>query len=186
MVLHRTRPFWALMDHSGTEPGTETFNCNSWSSSASLKWIGLSGVPSSTCAWSGGTTSNYRGASNATSTTYGSLNTTEAMNANSAAVEITMAQPVTLTSFVVVVDVGWDHIEHTGTWNWNILVDGAVIGSTCETRGVSQPASTKLQTCLPLPAYLQHMLKRDLRFHKIILERNLLFCDQAMMTLLGP
>ena len=104
-------------------------------------------MPSSTCAWSGGTTFNYRGTSGGTSTTYGSLNTTEAMDANSAAVEITMGQPITLVSFTVVVDVGWDHLEHTGDWLWNILVDGVVVGSTCETKGVSQPASSKLLTC---------------------------------------
>ena len=136
MVLHKTRPFWALMDHSGTEPGTETFDCTTWNASASLKWIGVAGVPSSTCTWSGGTTANYRGASGASSTTYGSPNSVVDMDGNEAAVTITVAQPVTITGFSVIIEVGWDHLEHNGDWIWTLLVDGAAAHTeTCVTKG---------------------------------------------------
>jgi hypothetical protein len=69
------------------------------------------------------------------------------MNGNEAPVKITLGQAVTLTSLTVTVNVGWDHLEHTGDWFWRVMVDGVAIGSDCETKGVSQPASSKILTC---------------------------------------
>ena len=112
MVFHRRKPYWALLAHSGTEPDTEVFSCSSWNAAESLNWIGIAGAPSSSCTWTGGTSSNYRGDDGVAFTSYGSLNSVANMaNSSDSSVLVTTGQGLTITSFKVIVNVGWDHVN---------------------------------------------------------------------------
>ena len=144
MVFYRRKPYWALLTHSGTEPGSESLLCSSWDSSESLNWIGLSGTPSSSCTWTGGTTSNYRGSNATAFTSYGSLNSVADMVTGSdSSLRVTTGQGLNITSLKVVVNVGWDHININpiNGWNFKLVVDGAAVSDGICTLGGVQTSS---------------------------------------------
>jgi hypothetical protein len=140
MVFHKRKPYWALLAHSGTEPGTESLSCSSWNAAESLKWIGLSGTPSSSCTWTGGTTSNYRGDNGVAFTSYGALNSVvDMVTGSDSSVRVSTGQGLTITSFKVVVNVGWDHLDITPLdgWNFKLVIDGSAVSEgTCTLGGV--------------------------------------------------
>jgi hypothetical protein len=140
MVFHKRKPYWALLAHSGTEPGTESLSCSSWNAAESLKWIGLSGTPSSSCTWTGGTTSNYRGDNGVAFTSYGALNSVvDMVTGSDSSVRVSTGQGLTITSFKVVVNVGWDHLDITPLdgWNFKLVSDGSAVSEgTCTLGGV--------------------------------------------------
>jgi hypothetical protein len=140
MVFHKRKPYWALLAHSGTEPGTESLSCSSWNAAESLKWIGLSGTPSSSCTWTGGTTSNYRGDNGVAFTSYGALNSVvDMVTGSDSSVRVSTGQGLTITSFKVVVNVGWDHLSITPLdgWNFKLVIDGSAVSEgTCTLGGV--------------------------------------------------
>ena len=140
MVFHKRKPYWALLAHSGTEPGTESLSCSSWNAAESLKWIGLSGTPSSSCTWTGGTTSNYRGNNGVAFTSYGALNSVvDMVTGSDSSVTVSTGQGLTITSFKVVVNVGWDHLNITPLdgWNFKLVIDGSAVSEgTCTLGGV--------------------------------------------------
>ena len=160
MVFYRRKPYWALLTHSGTEPGSESLLCSSWDSSESLNWIGLSGTPSSSCTWTGGTTSNYRGSNATAFTSYGSLNSVADMVTGSdSSLRVTTGQGLKITSLKVVVNVGWDHININpiNGWNFKLVVDGAAVSDGICTLGGVQTSSingsVKSLECSTTPNY---------------------------------
>ena len=160
MVFYRRNPYWALLTHSGTEPGSESLLCSSWDSSESLNWIGLSGTPSSSCTWTGGTTSNYRGSNATAFTSYGSLNSVADMVTGSdSSLRVTTGQGLKITSLKVVVNVGWDHININpiNGWNFKLVVDGAAVSDGICTLGGVQTSSingsVKSLECSTTPNY---------------------------------
>ena len=160
MVFYRREPYWALLTHSGTEPGSESLSCSSWDSSESLNWIGLSGTPSSSCTWTGGTTSNYRGSDATAFTSYGSLNSgADMVTGSDSSLRVTTGQGLKITSLKVVVNVGWDHlnISPVNGWNFKLVVDGAAVSDgTCTLGGVqtrSIGGSGKSLECSTTPNY---------------------------------
>jgi hypothetical protein len=144
MVFHKRKPYWALLAHSGTEPGTESLSCSSWNAAESLKWIGLSGTPSSSCTWTGGTTSNYRGDNGVAFTSYGALNSVvDMVTGSDSSVRVSTGQGLTITSFKVVVNVGWDHLDITPLdgWNFKLVIDGSAVSEGTCTLGGTQTRS---------------------------------------------
>jgi hypothetical protein len=144
MVFHKRKPYWALLAHSGTEPGTESLSCSSWNAAESLKWIGLSGTPSSSCTWTGGTTSNYRGDNGVAFTSYGALNSVvDMVTGSDSSVRVSTGQGLTITSFKVVVNVGWDHLSITPLdgWNFKLVIDGSAVSEGTCTLGGTQTRS---------------------------------------------
>jgi hypothetical protein len=144
MVFHKRKPYWALLAHSGTEPGTESLSCSSWNAAESLKWIGLSGTPSSSCTWTGGTTSNYRGDNGVAFTSYGALNSVvDMVTGSDSSVRVSTGQGLTITSFKVVVNVGWDHLDITPLdgWNFKFVIDGSAVSEGTCTLGGTQTRS---------------------------------------------
>jgi hypothetical protein len=137
MVLHQHTPYWAVANNIATEPGSESLLCAEWNTSSSLNWIGISGVPSTACTWAGGTTTDVRPNDTQAHTFYGLPNSIASMSTTESSVAITAGQTVTLTNLTVYVSVSIrGHRTHTGTWAFNVVVDGVSTGASCTLAGV--------------------------------------------------
>ena len=136
MVLHQHTPYWALANNTATEPGSESLSCTDWNTSSKLSWIGIAGVPLTLCAWAGGTTTDVRPNDTQAHTFYGQPNSTAGMSETQNAVTIAVGQTITLTNLKVYVSVSSNgHQTHTGTWAFNVVVDGVSTGSSCTLAG---------------------------------------------------
>ena len=136
MVLHNHLPYWALSDNNSVEPGSEISNCANWDSAIDLNWIGLGGVPSSSCVWNGGTKANFRGDDETAFTAYGAPNAVfDMVEGSDSTVSITTGQSVTLTGLAVYISVGAGHKAISGDWYFTAVVNGTPTGSSCAPTG---------------------------------------------------
>jgi len=143
MVFHNQTPYWALLANSGVEPGQETVECSDWNNASQLSWIGLGGVPSTSCSWEGGTTSNYRGLDGIEFTAYGTPNSEEDMiEGSDSGSSISVAQGVTISNLKVYVSVENKHSESSGDWYFNIVVDGTPATENCILSDVTKDPRT--------------------------------------------
>ena len=130
-VIYRGRPYWSLSnDNYGTSPGSESLDCDFWSSSTPVNWIGVDGYSSLSCSMTGGIsdTDFYGGGSayyfipNATAENYES-----ALSVASAA--LTIEHPLTITGLELGGRVMADSYNSQKDYSITLLVDGVEAAS---------------------------------------------------------
>jgi hypothetical protein len=155
MVLHQHTPYWALTNNTATEPGSESLSCADWNTSSSLNWIGIAGVPSTSCIWTGGTTTDVRPSDTEAHTFYGQPNSTGNMSTTQSSATIAVGQSVTLTNLKVYVSVSSNgHQTHIGTWVFQVVVDGVSTGALCTLAGAVADPRDSSETALSCSADL--------------------------------
>ena len=136
MVIHNHSPYWAMTSEPTAEPGAESLDCTDWNIVSTLHWIGLGGSPQTDCTWQGGTDSNFRGADNISFESFGSANSEQVMvEGSDSSVSLILGQGVTLTTLEIYVSVNSGHQEHSGTWAFDLIIDGIANDTACSLGG---------------------------------------------------